>query len=475
MKSLATYFAPMLALMPLMAKSATLPEPSTSTLASPHTQEGLDMLRKTSRGFSHVAKVAIPAVVSIRTEGERTTTPFRSLPPQEFGENDLFRHFFGLPFKAPQERVPFAGFGSGVIINATGHIVTNYHVIRDAQKIEVTLADDTKHQATLIGVDPDTDLAVIKINASELPHLPFGDSDALEIGEWVVAVGAPQMLRSTVTVGVVSAKGRSDLELYTIEEFIQSDVAINQGNSGGPLLNIDAEIIGINSAILSPDGTYMGISFAIPSSIVKTVSEQIIKQGTVRRGFMGIYLKPVTEEIAAAYGLEKSTGVVITDVMKDSPAQKAGLRFGDVILAVDGHEVRTAKSLHRILWLKEPGQKVKLAINREGKIQEVEVKLELNPDRAQVAASVETFGLELKRHMNEQTGKELLVVQSVQQGSPADKAGIRPGAILIGINRQRPQSIEEAYSLLKQAFINRKALLLIEQGRHSSFILLEAN
>jgi serine protease Do len=334
-------------------------------------------LKQTSRGFSHVARKAIPAVVSIKVETE-VNLFHKHLPTDPFA-GDVFKNFFNTPFAGlvpGLEPKIASSFGSGCLISSDGYITTNYHLIKNASKIEVTLTDETKHIAKLIGIDPDTDLAVIKIEGAKLPHLCFGNSDELEIGEWVIAIGSPQSLQSTLTVGVVSAKGRSDLELNTIEEFIQSDVAINPGNSGGPLLNVDSEIVGINSALLSPSGAYSGISFAIPSNIVKLVTDQLIQSGTVKRGFMGISLKAVTPEIAQAYNLEKTSGVVITDVVKNSSAEKAGLRFADVILEVDGQEIKGAKHLYRTLWLKGAGKKIILTINREGKTLKTPVILE---------------------------------------------------------------------------------------------------
>lgn len=435
------------------------------------TTNEVQSLKQISRGFSQVARKAIPAVVSIKVETE-VNSFHKHLPIDPFA-GDVFKHFFNMPFSGlvpGLEPKISSSFGSGCLISSDGYITTNYHLIKNASKIEVTLSDETKHIAKLIGIDPDTDLAVIKIQGSKLPYLSFGNSDELEIGEWVIAIGSPQSLQSTLTVGVVSAKGRSDLELNTIEEFIQSDVAINPGNSGGPLLNVDSEIVGINSALLSPSGAYSGISFAIPSNIVKLVTDQIIQSGTVKRGFMGISLKAVTPEIAQAYNLEKTSGVVITDVIKNSSAEKAGLRFADVVLEVDGQEIKGAKHLYRTLWLKGAGKKITLTINREGKTLKIPVVLE---EKMSVSPSNknETFGFEIGVINNDPD--QILVIESVEPHSMAERVGLCKGMKLLGINRHKPTSLEEACSMLKEAASQNKVLLLIDTGRGSMFVLLE--
>lgn len=452
-----------------MAASSSLLHAHKTLETSLATKQEAQALKETSRGFSRVARQTIPAVVAIKVEME-DKSPFKPNFPDPFGD-EFFKRFFGTPF-GPQEPVPAVGFGSGALLSADGYIVTNYHVIRNATKIEVTLADDSVHSAKLIGSDPDTDLAVVKIEGNGFPYLSLGDSDELEIGEWVIAIGAPQSLRSTVTVGVVSAKGRSDLELNTIEEFIQSDVAINPGNSGGPLLNVDGQVVGINSALLSPTGAYIGISFAIPSNIVKMVTDQIIQSGGVKRGFMGITLKAVTPEIASAYGLEKAMGVVITDVRRNSSAEKSGLRFADVILEVDGQEIKNAKHLHRALWLKGPGKTVILTINREGKRLQIPVTLE-ERSKTLVATSEETFGIELEEVARNNAQPAVLSIASIEPRSPAAKAGLRPGMKILGINRYKPASLEEAETILKEAYSKGKVLLLVDTGRKSVFVLLE--
>lgn len=447
---------------PLLLEAAALSSPTSSSINSPQIQVP-------SRGFSDVARKAIPAVVAIKVESE-TASSHKPHLPEPFND-DFFKHFFGNPMITPNP-MPSVGFGSGVLISSDGYIVTNYHVVKGSSKIEVTLADDSLHPASLVGSDPDTDLAVIKIEGKALPYLSFADSDTLEIGEWVIAIGAPQSLRSTLTVGVVSAKGRSDLELNTIEEFIQSDVVINPGNSGGPLLNIEGNIVGINSALLSPNGAYIGISFAIPSHIVKLVTDQLMQSGAVKRGFMGITLKAVTAEIATAYNLEKTSGIVITDVKKGSAAERAGLRFADVILEVDGEEVKNAKHLYRLLWLKGPGNTVNLTLNREGHRLQVPVTLE--EGSYGTISSQETFGLEFEATRNN-LDPSVLTISAVEAKSAAERAGLRPGMKVLGINRRKTTSLDEAYSLLKEASAKGKVLLLVDTGRQSVFVLLEKN
>lgn len=450
-----------------------------SVIANPSTQltagtareieEDLSALKRSSRGFNHVAQKALGAVVSVHVKGHRQSTG-QMLPPGM--PDEFFKRFFQVP---PQQQAPqsFSGLGSGVLISKDGYIVTNEHVVRDAESIEVITDDDQKLSAELVGVDPDTDLAVLKIEAKKpLPFLKLGDSDQLMIGEWVIAIGTPRnpILKSSLTVGVVSAKGRSDLDLTNIEEYIQTDAAINMGNSGGPLLNIDGEIVGINNSLISTDGTYIGIGFAIPSKIVANVSEQLIREGKVKRGFVGIYYKPVTDAIAEAYKLSNNNGVVITDVLADSPAYKAGLRYGDVVVTVNGKEITNAKIFYKEVAFTRPGSELTLNVNREGKMLKLKIAVsEKGGDTKEVKATQHTFGITLAEDDNSKG----FVIGSVEPLSPAHKAGIKPKMRLLGIGRSKPASIEQAYAALNQAWDEKKVLLLIENDDQVVFVKIE--
>lgn len=449
----------------------TLPFQSLQCGSARDNEMDLQALKQSSRGFNHVAQKALGAVVSVHVKGHREAKQQMMLPPGF--QDDFFRRFF----HNPQQQAPqtFSGLGSGVIVSKDGYIVTNEHVIRDAETIEVITDDDQKMSAELVGADPDTDLAILKVESKKtLPFLKLGNSDQLMIGEWVIAIGTPRnpLLKSTLTVGVVSAKGRSDLDLTNIEEYIQTDAAINMGNSGGPLLNIDGEIVGINNSLISTDGTYIGIGFAIPSNIVKHVSEQLIKEGKVKRGFVGIYYKPVTEAIAEAYQLPNQQGVVVTDVLKDSPADKAGLRYGDVVVAVNGKEITNPKVFYKEVAFTSPGNTLKLEVNREGKTLHLSLAVTLKETEAkEVKSSKASFGITLSE--DENSASKGFIISSIEPLSPAHKAGIKPQSRLVGIGRLKPKSIEEAYEALHSAWENKKVLLLIEHDEQVVFVKIE--
>ncbi|MFI5253726.1 MAG: Do family serine endopeptidase [Bacteroidota bacterium] len=317
-----------------------------------------------SKVFVNVAKAVTPAVVSINvTMKERNKSE----------DMQQFFHFFGPDFKFKQPE-PQAGAGSGVIINPTGYILTNNHVVEDADDNHIEVVMDNKHKmkAKLIGTDPSTDLAVIKVDGKELPTASFGNSDNLEVGDWVVAIGNPLGLQSTVTAGIISAVGRT-LGIvgdgnYGIENFIQTDAAINPGNSGGPLVNLNGEVIGINSAIATTNARYQGYGFAIPINLAKAVAEDIIKYGKIRRGYLGVTISTMDETTAKAEGLDKTTGVIVNEVVSDGAAAAAGVKAGDIILTIDDKEMTESNELQSYIGSKHPGDEVKLKIYRNGTI-----------------------------------------------------------------------------------------------------------
>lgn len=468
----------MLFILPSLPLTGAASQP---TKSSETTMEDIAMLKRISRGFSHVAEKSLNAVVSIKVVSCEVDTPSSSAPYEE----EFFRRFFGVPgfpgFPGlPGSEQPLqkrTKLGSGVLISPDGYIATNNHVIANTEEIEVTTHDDVTYRAKLIGTDPDTDLAVIKIESeTPLPHLAFGDSDALKVGEWVIAIGTPRAenFKSSLTVGVVSAKGRA-LELTRVSEYIQTDAAINLGNSGGPLLNVDGEIIGINNSIVSNDGTYIGIGFSIPSNIAKNVTTQLIEHGRVRRGIFGFYYKPVTQEIADAYQLDRAIGIVITEVIKETPAEAAGLKFADVVTHANGEQITAPKDLNRILTLNPPGNPIRLRINREGEVVEVDITPEENREFSSVEVENDrSFGITLKQAQTPQEGERAHIeIGFVNAGSAAYRAGVRPGMQLVGINRTRPTNINDAYTLLKQAEKEQQVLLLLQDGNRSLFITIK--
>lgn len=405
------------------------------------TQEstGTTLLEQTSQAFTGIAKKAMPATVSIKAQLKSCAMDDPLSPQDEF-----FRRFFDqLPFQQmPQmEAQPQLSGGSGFLIRPDGYIVTNYHVVKNATQISVVLNDGREFVATIKGSDPRTDLAVLKIEEKNLPFLSFGDSEDLQVGEWVVAIGNPFGLEATLTVGVVSAQGRQDLGLTAYEDFIQTDAAINPGNSGGPLLNLQSKVIGVNTAILSRSGGYMGIGLAIPSRMAESVIDQIIEGGAVKRAYLGVLLQPVDKELSCALNLEKQEGVLISEVMKDSPAQKGGLLQGDIILAYNDKPVKSVTKLRNEIALMNPNTPLKLKILRNNKTLVLTISLGSQSEGEVITAEMtQKLGLELENLTPEIASKlaipsdlEGVVISKVKAGSPAANAGLRPGYLIIGV------------------------------------------
>lgn len=321
--------------------------------------------------YADVVDRAAPAVVTILAER-------RVRPPQQypFYNDPFFRYFFGLPAPQPQSETRERALGSGVIVNADGYIITNHHVIDGAENISITLNDNRSFDAKVVGSDPPSDLAVLKISAHGLPVLALGNSDQVRVGDLALAIGSPLGLRQTVTAGIISGRERSTgVSDGSFADFLQTDAPINQGNSGGALINTNAELVGINAAILSPTGGNIGIGFAIPSNMARNVMDQLIEHGSVRRGRLGVFVQPVTSEQASSLGLSEVRGVIVRQVEKGSPADRAGLREGDVILAFNGTPVNDANSLRNQVASAQPGTEVTLTIFRDGHEQPVRVTL----------------------------------------------------------------------------------------------------
>jgi serine protease Do len=380
------------------------------------------------------------------------------------------------------------GQGSGFLISKDGYIMTNTHVVGDAEKITVRLMDGREFIAKRIGADSKTEVALIKIEGTDLPCISIGDSAKLEIGEWVVAIGNPFGLKETLTVGVVSAKGRNNMGITDYEDFIQTDAAINPGNSGGPLLNIDGEVIGINTAIFSQNGGYMGIGFAVPIDMAMQVKEQLLSHGKVTRGYIGIYMNPeeMNEQMAQSFGYKEKTGVLIADVQKEGPADKAGLLSGDIIIELNGKKIVDQSSFRRTISTITPNQKAKLLIFRDGKTKTVTVTVEVLPEEGEKGASTESqegalekYGLQIqnvtadlaKRFQIE--SEEGVIISEVEQGSPAAEAGLQPGMIIMEINRKKVSNSRQFQAELKIA--DKRILLRVKSERGTFFITLKAD
>ncbi len=439
-------------------------------------------LAQTSKAFTQVAKKCIPAVVFIKVESsgsDEQMEGYQQNPFDSFGD-DFFNRFFG----APRGRAPLPpqlSQGSGFLVSADGYIMTNAHVVKGADKITAVLNDGRELDANLVGSDPHTDIAMIKIEGKDLPFLTFGDSDEMDIGEWVVAIGSPFQLEASLTVGVISAKGRQNLRITDLEDFIQTDAAINPGNSGGPLLNLNSEVIGINTAIVSRSGGYMGIGFAIPSNMAKNIMSQILDTGTVTRGFLGVSLQPVDKDIADAFGLDKPEGALVSEVVKDSPADKAGLKQGDIIMEYDGKTVKSLGSFRNEISLMAPGAKITLKVNRKGKMITLPVILGCSSDdQLSTGGIVQALGLEVET-LTAETAKQLgytkteegVVITKIKPGSVSARAGLRPGYIIQGINHKKISNVDDFNEALNELGTKGRVLLLVRQGNATRFYSLK--
>ena len=424
-----------------------------------------------------------PLVVNISTtqvsEGRGGGQEFGS----PFGDDDQFNDFWKRFFGGPQPRGPQRqrSLGSGFIIDGDGSILTNNHVVENASKIVVKLSDDQEYEAKVIGRDAKTDIAVIKINVkSSLPAANFGDSDKLEVGEWVVAIGNPFGLDSTVTSGIVSAKGRH-IGQGPYDNFIQTDASINPGNSGGPLINLRGEIVGINTAIFSRTGGNMGIGFAIPINLVKELLPQLRGKGKVTRGFLGVLIQKVTPEIADSLALEKAQGALVANVSKDGPADKAGVKVGDVIVEFDGKEVKDSGDLPIIVARTQVDKKVRMKVVRDKKEMVLGVAVGELKDEEVVAAAPEKgeLGLTVQRltpPMAESLGLEKsdgVVVSAVEPGSAADDAGIRRGDVLMEIDRRPVRNLDEYRKMVAAIKKGRGVLFLVRRGESTLFLALK--
>ncbi|MEI2788843.1 MAG: DegQ family serine endoprotease [Steroidobacteraceae bacterium] len=412
-----------------------------------------------------------PAVVNVSVRSVVKTSGHGRMPPGMDEDNPLFQ------FMQPGNGAPMRGEGSGFIISADGIILTNAHVVDDAQKVTVKLTDRREFEARVIGSDAKSDVAVLKIDAQNLPVIKLGDPQTLQVGEWVVAIGSPFGLENSVTAGIVSAKGRS-LPDDTYVPFIQTDVAVNPGNSGGPLFNLRGEVVGINSQIYSRSGGYQGLSFAIPIDVALNVSKQLQTQGHVTRGKLGVGIQDVDQALAESFGLEVPRGALVASVEKGGPAEKAGLREGDVILQFDGQVIESAGQLPSAVAATDPGKAVALQIWREQATREVKVKLGQTTDDNAVAANfdgtnagrlgvmVRPLSAEEKQQADLSDG---LVVENVD--GAAAEAGVRPGDIVLSANGSPVKSVEQLRSVVSGS--KSHVALLVQRGDARVFVPVE--
>lgn len=477
--------------------------PSTTNGAPPATNSAETMTSPTAlmqhESFAPLVKKVSPAVVNISVTQNASSdsmadepdlgqspdfpkSPFDEFLRRFFDQQDHEgqRHLFP---QIPGGQAHRIALGSGFIIDPSGYVVTNSHVIGNAGKVEVTLQDDSKYTAKIIGRDPKTDIAVLKIQANKaLPYVTWGDSSAAQVGDWVMAVGNPFGLGGTVTTGIISARGR-DIHSGPFDDFLQIDAPINRGNSGGPTFNLEGQVIGINTAIYSPNGGSVGIGFAVPSNVAKSVVAQLKEHGKVSRGWLGVQIQEVTPAIAASLGLKNEHGALVAVVTPNSPGAKAGLKQGDVILSFDGNDVSRLRDLPRMVAETAPDTNVKMKVWRNGETTELRATLGELPNTEQVASAGEQsedessraaasgmhFGAlsgQLRRELR--VGKDVqgVVVTRVDPGSPADDVGLSEGDVVVAINQQPVKSPQDAAAKLKEAAESSKKSALLLLNRH---------
>jgi len=451
--------------------------------------DSIATLRRMGKAFASIAEKASPAVVALKSE-RTVTREYSIMPDWPFGEpfSDPFDFFFRRSPRQRQQprryREPRTAQGSGFIISPDGYILTNNHMVAESEKIDIELTDGRKFTAEIIGADSDSDVAVVKIDASNLPYLELADSDALEVGEWVLAIGNPLGLSHTVTAGIVSAKGRSGFGLADFENFIQTDAAINFGNSGGPLINLDGKVVGINTAIAGSTGN-IGIGFAIPINMAKHAYEQLVKGGTVERGYLGVSIENLTDETAPYFGLKKNAkGVLISEVFKDSAAEKAGLKHNDVVLELNGEPIESRDAFRNKVAMLKPGTRINLVVLRDRKRKALTVKLGKRPPTEELTGdlspeTINELGFTVEDLTDEQAerygyeGQSGVIVSSVERGSQAAQKGIVTGALIKEVNQQEVRNTGEFNEAIKKARKEGGALLLVKWRRYTLYVPLK--
>jgi serine protease Do len=438
------------------------------------------------QSFSKLVKGLKPAVVNISTTQVIKQRGFKGMPGHPGQEQEPFRDFFGDDFfekffgDIPQKDMKRKSLGSGFIISKDGYILTNTHVIENATEIKVSLSDEKVYEAEVVGRDPKTDIALIKIKANgDLPTAPLGNSEELEVGDWVIAIGNPFGLDQTVTAGIVSAKGRV-IGAGPYDNFIQTDASINPGNSGGPLFNTKGEVIGINTMIFSPSGGNVGIGFAIPVNMAKELLPQLKEKGKITRGWLGVMIQHVTPELAESFGMSKEKGALIADVVKDSPADSAGIKRGDIILRYNGKDVDKMNDLSRLVAATPVGKEVELLILREGKEIKVKVKIEeMKEEKIAVAEKGEKdLGMNVQEITPEIAGYLSLedttgvIVTEVDDDSPAANAEISRGDIIKEVNRVTIKTLSDYKKAIKAAKGN-SVLLLVKRADSTLFVTVK--
>jgi serine protease Do len=438
-------------------------------------KQSIKALKQTSRTFNKVAESASNAVVSISTS--------KTVNQQLYYFNPFFDLYGGPKGITPQRKKNIQrGLGSGVIVAEDGYIVTNFHVINNMDEIKITLANGEEFTAEVVGSDPDTDLALIKIDAKTLPTVDFGDSERLKVGDWAIAIGNPYGLSGTVTVGVISAKGRTDSDVAGYASLIQTDAAINPGNSGGALLNIEGKLIGINTAILSKTGGNLGIGFAVPSRTVKRVIDELKKTGKVDRGWLGVYIQPIDDQLQTHLNLRSKRGALVSDIVKESPAEKAGIQSGDIIVRFDGSPVADPQYLRSLVAQTDKNKRVPVRIIRDGRRSTLYVSIgshsqeELQQDAQskhfkKLGMGVEDLDEEIAKSLSLE-GVEGVVITDITPNSPANLSGLRRGDIIQKVNSTYIKNVSELRAQLDKAKNENSILLMVKSRQYTRFVVL---
>ncbi len=467
-------------------------------------EEGIESLRNTSKAFASVARKVSPSVVFIQVEAtqaqpqiQQFSAPFGQGSPLN---DDMLRRFFGdqfrgLPQRPGQQRIQprrkMMGQGSGFVFKTDSgllsadktYIMTNNHVVDHADKITVKFQNGKEYIAKVKGTDPKSDVAVLEVETGNAPALKLGNSSRLDVGEWVVAIGNPFGLSHTLTVGVVSAKGRSSVGINDYENFIQTDAAINPGNSGGPLVNLDGEVIGMNTAIFSRSGGSMGIGFAIPINLAKNIANQLIKTGEVVRGRIGVVIQPLTNELADSFGIEAGQGILVAQVSDNSPAQQAGIEQGDVIVSYQGKKVDNVGRFRNSVSLTTPGSKEEIVVLRNGKRKHLTITIGKQDMDQQIAAgpaqSADEIGLTVQsitpqqaEQYNIKSGNGVVVTQ-VRPNSIAAMAGIKAGTVILQANRKQIKNAADFKRAIKDSNSKKRLVLLIKDNDFQRFVVLK--